>query len=352
MLDLKEVNSRIPGMDESALQGAYDRWSKVAHPLKSLGVLEDIVAQIAGVTGDVKFDFSRRVLIAMCSDNGVIAQGVTQSDESITTLVAGDLAKGISSANLMADIAKVDVISVDVGVKTPSTVPGVVDRCIARGTADFTQGPAMTKEQALRAVEIGIEMVKEAKDKGYTAIATGEMGIGNTTTSVAVCSVLLGCDPEEITGRGAGLTTAGLNRKVDAIKRGIALNKPDPEDALDVVSKVGGFDIAAMAGLYIGGALYRAPVVIDGVISAVAALVAQRMCPACAYAMIPSHISLEPAAQKVFDALGMKPVIHAGMHLGEGTGAVCLFPLIDMALSLYNGFDFGEIGMDAYVPLS
>ena len=350
MLDFNALNSQITGLDEDAVKASLERWSLVAKPLKSLGVLEDIVTQIAGVTGQARFDVTRRVLVCMCSDNGVIAQGVTQTDESITSLVTGDLAKGISSANFMANVAKVDVLSVDVGVKNPSDVPGIISRRIAAGTQDFTQGPAMTKEQASAAVEVGIEMAKLCKDKGYTALATGEMGIGNTTTSAAVASVLLGCDPVEITGRGAGLSTEGLKRKISAIERGIALNKPDPKDALDVVAKVGGFDIAAMAGMYIGGALYRMPVVIDGVISAVAALVAQRLCPACAFVMIPSHISAEPAAHKIFTTLGMKPIIHAGLHLGEGTGGLCLFPLLDMAMSLYDGLVFSEIGMDAYTP--
>lgn len=350
MIDFSYINSSIAGPDASAVEKSLKRWSLVAKPLKSLGVLEDMVTQIAGIIGVPKFDISRRALVAMCADNGVIAQGVTQTDESITALVTADLAKGCSSANFMAKVAKVDVFAVDVGVKNPPDVPGVINRSVARGTKDFTLGPAMTKEQACSAIETGIEMAKMCRDKGYSMLATGEMGIGNTTTSAAVCCVLLGCEPEEITGRGAGLSTEGLRRKVDAIKRGIALNKPDPNDVLDVLSKVGGFDICGMVGLYIGGAISRMPVVIDGVISAVAALAARKLCPACAYAMIPSHISSEPAAKRVFDALGMKPVIDAGLHLGEGTGGLCLFPLLDMAMSLYDGLVFSEIGMEAYTP--
>ena len=210
----------------------------------------------------------------------------------------------------------------------------------------------MTRGQALQAVGVGIETARECREKGYRLIATGEMGIGNTTTSAAVAAALLGCEPREITGRGAGLSDEGLKRKVAAIEKGIAVNRPDADDALDVLGKLGGFDIAAMAGLFIGGALERLPVVIDGVISAVAALVACRLCPGCAFAMIPSHMSAEPAARRVFGELGLEPVIRAGMRLGEGTGALCLFPLLDMAMALYDGLVFSDIGMEAYTPQS
>ena len=351
-VDLNEINSRLTGLDEAAVTASLERWSVVAKPLKSLGALEDLVAQIAGVIGEARFDIGKRALVVMCADNGVIAQGVTQTDESITALVAADLAKGCSSANLMARVARVDVIPVDVGVKNPPDAPGLISRRVAAGTRDFTSGPAMTRGQALQAVGVGIETARDCREKGYRLIATGEMGIGNTTTSAAVAAALLGCEPREITGRGAGLSDEGLKRKVAAIEKGIAVNRPDADDALDVLGKLGGFDIAAMAGLFIGGALERLPVVIDGVISAVAALVACRLCPGCAFAMIPSHMSAEPAARRVFGELGLEPVIRAGMRLGEGTGALCLFPLLDMAMALYDGLVFSDIGMEAYTPQS
>ena len=349
-IDLNELNSRIPLPDAAAAEASSVRWSQVAKPLKSLGALEDLVTQIAAVKGQARFSIKRRALAVMCADNGVIAQGVTQTDESITALVAADLAKGCSSANLMARVAGCDVFAVDVGVKYPPDVPGIVNRRVTAGTADFTRGPAMTREQALEAVWAGIDTAEELAGKGYDLLLSGEMGIGNTTTGAAVAAALLGVLPEKITGRGAGLSSEGLARKIDAIKRGFRLNGPNPADPLDVLSKLGGFDICAMAGLFIGGALFRLPTVIDGVISAVAALVATRLCPACRAAMIPSHMSSEPAAERIFDALDMKPVITAGLHLGEGTGALCLLPLLDMAMSLYDGLVFADIGMEAYTP--
>ena len=351
-VDLNGINSRLTGLDEAAVTASLERWSVVAKPLKSLGALEDLVAQIAGVIGEARFDIGKRALVVMCADNGVIAQGVTQTDESITALVAADLAKGCSSANLMARVARVDVIPVDVGVKNPPDAPGLISRRVAAGTRDFTSGPAMTRGQALQAVGVGIETARECREKGYRLIATGEMGIGNTTTSAAVAAALLGCEPREITGRGAGLSDEGLKRKVAAIEKGIAVNRPDADDALDVLGKLGGFDIAADEQPRHGGALERLPVVIDGVISAVAALVACRLCPGCAFAMIPSHMSAEPAARRVFGELGLEPVIRAGMRLGEGTGALCLFPLLDMAMALYDGLVFSDIGMEAYTPQS
>lgn len=204
-VDLNGINSRLTGLDEAAVTASLERWSVVAKPLKSLGALEDLVAQIAGVIGEARFDIGKRALVVMCADNGVIAQGVTQTDESITALVAADLAKGCSSANLMARVARVDVIPVDVGVKNPPDAPGLISRRVAAGTRDFTSGPAMTRGQALQAVGVGIETARECREKGYRLIATGEMGIGNTTTSAAVAAALLGCEPREITGRGAGL---------------------------------------------------------------------------------------------------------------------------------------------------
>ena len=216
----------------------------------------------------------------------------------------------------------------------------------------MTKEPAMTREQAVRAIETGIEMVEMLKEKGYGIIATGEMGIGNTTTSSAVASVLLDMPVENMTGRGAGLSSEGLNRKINAIKKAVEVNKPDKNDAIDVVAKVGGFDIAAIAGLFLGGAALKIPVVIDGVISATGALVAAGICPTAKQYMIASHVSKEPAGHLLLEALGKEACLHCDMCLGEGTGAVAFFPLLDIATAVFYGMsDFGGIGMDAYVPL-
>ena len=230
-------------------------------------------------------------------------------------------------------------------------MPGVLDRRIAAGTADFTQGAAMTRAQAVEAIAKGIALVKKQKAQGDTLLATGEMGIGNTTTSSAVASVLLNQPAEVMTGRGAGLSDAGLARKIDAIRRGIAVNRPDAADVLDVLAKLGGFDIAGLCGVFLGGALEGVPVLMDGFISGVAALCAVRLCPAAEKAVFASHCSTEPAARLVLDALGKAPLLTAGLHLGEGTGAVASIPLWDMALAVYDQcYSFTEGGIAPYTP--
>ncbi len=348
--DFRKINSQIPGPDETAVRESLARWSVVAKPLKGFGVLEDFITRIAGVVGMARFSIEKRALVVLCADNGVVARGVAQTDESVTSIVAASLADGRSAANLMAQSANCDVIPVDMGIKNPPLAAHLLNRRIAAGTCDFTTGPAMTREQAVRSIETGIELARKCKMSDYSIIAGGEMGIGNTTTSAAVASVLLDCPPEKMTGRGAGLSSKGLERKIAAIRLGISVNSPNPDDPLDVLSKLGGFDIAGLTGLFIGGALHRLPVVIDGIVSVVAALVASRLCPACAGAMLPSHLSAEPAARKIFKELRLKPPIQAGMHLGEGTGALCLFPLLDMAMSVYDGLVFSDLGMKAYKP--
>ena len=345
---LKQVTEAIEPPSASALARARDKWNAVAKPIGSLGELELIVEKIAGLTGNIDVDVNRRTVVVLCADNGVVARGVTQSEPDITTVIAGSVARGISSVCRMAQAVGADAYSVDMGMMTPSDVEGVIDCHIARGTNDIAEGPAMTRDQALAALQAGSDLVKRFKDMGYSILATGEMGIGNTTTSSAMAAAFLGLPVNEVTGRGAGLSDAGLERKREAIELALKVNEPNPDDALDVLAKLGGFDIAGLAGMFIGGALYRVPIVVDGFISALAAYTAARLCPGCECAMLPSHVSAEPAAHMLLSDLGLSAVIHADMRLGEGTGAVCLFPLLDAALALYNGTTFDETGIDAY----
>ena len=345
---LETTTASIAPLDEAVLKAARDKWNAVAKPIASLGSFELMVEKIAGLVGTTEVDISKRAVVVLCADNGVVAQGVSQSESDITTVIAGSVARGISSVCRMAQAGGTDAFSVDMGMVTPSDVPGVIDRSVARGTQDISQGPAMTREQALQAIQAGAELVGMFKEKGYTILATGEMGIGNTTTSSAVAAAFLGLPVDEVTGRGAGLSDAGLQRKRAAIERALQVNQPNPDDALDVLSKLGGFDIAGLAGMFIGGAVYRVPIVIDGFISALAAYTAARLCPPCTCAMLGSHMSAEPAARMLMEALDISPVIRAGMRLGEGTGAVMLFPLLDATLALYNGTTFDATGIEAY----
>ncbi len=345
-MDFCDLNQRIKPYDEAAAQRAVAQWNSIAKPIGSLGVLEDDVVRIAGITGSEDIDISRRAVVAMCADNGVVAQGVTQTGQEVTGFVAANMVRNRSSVCQMAKPARADVVPVDVGIASP--VKGILDKNVMRGTNDMTKGPAMSLDQARAAIQAGIDVVHDLVGQGYKIILTGEMGIGNTTSSSAIASVLMGVDPQVVTGKGAGLSDEGLSRKVKAIRQAIQVNRPDASDVLDVLSKVGGLDIAGMAGTFIGGALEGVPVVVDGFVSQVAALVATRLCPASHQFMLASHLSAEPASRMAMDELGLDPVIYAGMRLGEGTGAVCLLPLLDMTLMLYRGTTFDATGMDAY----
>ena len=344
--------------DEAAREQAHRRWAACAKPLGSLGLLETALEDIAALTGDAQAPLLPRAVLVLCADNGVVAQGVTQTDSSVTAAVTRNLAAGRTSVCRMAQAAQCAVVPVDMGVRDFAPQPGVLARRIGNGTGDITQGPAMTRAQAEQAVLAGAEavakgiaLVREQKAQGVTLLATGEMGIGNTTTASAVASVLLGRAPVEMTGRGAGLSDEGLRRKVAAIERAVALSRPAADDPLDVLAKVGGFDIAGMCGVFLGGAACRVPVLADGFISAVAALCAVRLCPAAAKAVLASHVSAEPAGMLLLDALRKKPLITAGMRLGEGTGAVAAMPLLDMARAVYmDCYTFEEGGIEAYTP--
>lgn len=346
---INELDSAIPDADMNAAALAKRRWDSIAKPLGSLGKLEEMVIKTTALTGSANVDISRRCVAMFCADNGVVAEGVTQTGSEVTAIVAANAAHGKSTVCAMARTIGAEVYPVDVGMLTRAD--GVTDRHVANGTMNFTLGPAMTHGQAIQAIQAGIDTVKELKDNGYKLIVTGEMGIGNTTTASAVAAVLTDTPLDEAVGRGAGLSDAGLIRKRDAIARGIALNRPNKTDAFDVLCKLGGFDMAAMAGAFIGGALYRVPIIIDGFISSAAALIAVRLCPRCRIAMLPSHASAEPAAKRIMNELGLEPPLYADMRLGEGTGGVCIIPLMDMALSVYNTMaTFEDINVAAYTP--
>ncbi|HIT08330.1 MAG TPA: nicotinate-nucleotide--dimethylbenzimidazole phosphoribosyltransferase [Candidatus Merdivicinus faecavium] len=331
----KQLSAILPP-DEEAMRASKTRWDSIAKPLGSLGKLETEITRIAGLTGSAEVDLSRRAVLIFCADNGVVAQGVTQSGSEVTATVSENFTRGAASVCAMARAAHTEVYPVDIGIAREMDAPGLIDRKIRFGTADMTEGPAMTREEAIRAIQTGIDLVGELKAQGVRIIATGEMGIGNTTTSSAVVSVLLDKPVETVTGRGAGLDSAGLRRKIAAIRRAVESNRPDPSDPIDVLSKVGGLDIAGIAGAFLGGAIHRVPVVVDGFISGTAALVALRLCPAAKCAVFASHVSAEPAGRMVLDAIGLSPMITADMCLGEGTGAVSLFPLLDMGLAVYR----------------
>lgn len=349
-MTLEETLAQIKPLDKNAMDVAAKRWDSIAKPLHSLGKMEKLVIQIAGITGNPDIKIQKRALVAMCADNGVVEEGVTQTGQEVTAIVAENFLSGDTSACVMGRQCGTKVIPVDIGMAVDTKVSKELK--VAYGTANMTKGPAMTRAQAVQALEAGIEMVRRLKEEGYGLLATGEMGIGNTTTSSAVASVLLDRSVEEMTGRGAGLSGDGLNRKINAIRKAIEVNQPDPKDAIGVLAKVGGFDIAGMAGMFLGGAALGVPVVIDGFISCVAALIAQRICPLAGEYMIASHVSKEPAACLILEALGKEAVIHGEMCLGEGSGAVALFPFLDMGIAVYDSMStFEDIHVEQYEEL-
>ena len=308
------------------------------------------IEDAAALTGSAKLDFSHRAVLVLCADNGVVAQGVSQTDSSVTRAVAENLAARRTSVCRMAQTARCEVVPVDMGI-AGEPVPGVLDCRIAPGTADFTLGPAMSRAQAVEAIGRGIRLVQEQKKAGVGLLATGEMGIGNTTTSSAVAAVLLGQPVERMTGRGAGLSDTGLARKVDAIHRGIVKNQPDSADALDVLAKLGGFDIA--------GALRHLSRRGLGRCAGAGRRLHQRCGGALRCPALPGSgqgCFCKPLLHRAGRKAGagrseQKALITAGLHLGEGTGAVAAIPLWDMALAVYDGcYSFEEGGIEAYTP--
>lgn len=335
--------------DQTAVEAAVRHWDGIAKPLNGLGKFEQMIAKIAGIQETEAVHLERKAVVVFCSDNGVVAEGVTQTDSSVTAVVTENFAKGIASVNRMAAVAGADVFPVDMGVAGEIRCPGVKDCKIAYGTKNLRREPAMTVLEALEGIHTGIRLAEELKDAGYDLFAVGEMGIGNTTTSSAIASVLLHLPVDQVTGRGAGLSAEGLKKKQQVIEEAISLHKPDADNPLEVLSALGGFDIAGMVGFMLGGAIYRIPVVLDGMIAAVSALLAKKICPQVMDYLIASHMGKEPVCRIAMRELGLEPVIMGEMALGEGTGAVMLFPLLDMAFAVYKeNSTFEDIHIEAY----
>lgn len=336
---------------EKINQNIYDKvqqnWDALAKPLDSLGEFETTFAKIGAILSDETVPLEKKAVIVMCADNGIVEEGISQSGQEVTACVAQALGERKSSVCRMAKAVGADVIPVDIGIATTEQIKGVLEKKVAHGTRNFLKEPAMTEQETLAAIACGIEVVKECRDKGYTLLATGEMGIGNTTTSAAVAAALTGLSVEQVTGKGAGLSEDGLKHKIDVIKRGLKLHSC--ADAFSALSAVGGLDIAGLCGVCIGAGMYRIPVVLDGVISVAAAFAAEQMVPGVKEYLIASHQSREPAAELMMQKLGLKPVLYANLALGEGTGAVLMFSLLDTVGALYeNKTTFSDIKVEQY----
>jgi nicotinate-nucleotide--dimethylbenzimidazole phosphoribosyltransferase len=349
---LQHALNSIGDLDRELMNKAQARLDSLAKPLGSLGRLEDIVKQLVGITGQLFPVVDKKTVIIMCSDNGVVEEGVAQAPKSITSSVTHNFTKGITGVNVFAKHTGSDILVVDIGVDDDIKSEEILNRKIRRGTWNIAQGPAMTREEAVKAIETGIEIVGELKQKGFNLLGTGEMGIGNTTTSSAVAIVLTGSRVESMVGRGAGLSSEGLKKKISVVRRAIEINNPNPDDAVDVIAKLGGFDIAGLTGCFIGAAANRIPILIDGFISSVAALAAVKIKAEVKNFIFPSHSSAEPGTKEIMNYLGFEPLLNLKMRLGEGTGAALAFHIIDAAVAAYKQMGtFGDARIEQYVPL-
>ena len=349
---LKRILSEVRGADPVALREAAVYVQSLAAPPGSLGKLTDAAVQLAGITGKVQNTVSRRRIIVLCADNGVVEEGVSVTPRTVTLSQALNMTKHLTGMSSLAAHFGDEVEVVDIGIATPYEEQGVkiVQRRILRGTGNILKGPAMSRREALEAILVGIERAGKAKEDGMDVIGAGEMGIGNTTTSSAVLAALTGLRVEEVTGRGGGLTDEAFARKKDVISRALELHglkrtsfcdagpgprREDP-DPIDVIARIGGLDIAAMCGLCLGAAIYRIPVVIDGFISITAALCAQRLCDKARDFMFPSHVSAEAGYMLAAKELGLDPWLHLNMRLGEGSGCPLAFQILEASCALMN----------------
>lgn len=330
-MKLQEYLQAVSPLNEAAMAQARKRQAQLAKPPGSLGRLEELSVQLAGITGQTCPKIEKKHLLVFAADNGVVAEGVSSAPQSVTLQQAVNLTRGKTGAAVLCKHFGCDITVCDVGIQAEVRESAVLNRKIAYGTQNIAKGSAMRREQAERAILTGIELAMKTE---ADVLGIGEMGIGNTTTSSAVASVLLSAPVEDVTGRGGGITDESFRKKKAVIRTAIAVNQPDKNDVTDVLAKVGGFDLAAMCGAFIGAAVTHRPVVIDGFISAVAALCAARLCPNVRDYLISGHASYELGFRRVMEALELKPMLLLGMRLGEGSGCPLTFQVLEAACAV------------------
>lgn len=331
-----ETISKITPLDSQAMSDAKKYQESLAMPPGSMGELLEIGARISGITAKLHNSFSKKRIIVLCADNGVVEEGVSSAPQTVTSSQAVNMTKYLTGMSVLAHHFGNEVQVVDVGIKTEYECPKILNKNIRKGTNSFLRGPAMERAEAVRAICTGIELAQKAKKEDVHVVGVGEMGIGNTTTSTAVLSVLQKISPSQITGRGGCITDSMLAHKKEVIEKGIALNNPRAGDVIDVLCKVGGLDIAAMCGVFLGCAAEKLPVVIDGYISVVAALCAAKLCPLSKNYFFPSHCSEEAGYKIAVSELGLSPYLNLRMRLGEGSGCPIAFEVMDCACVIMN----------------
>lgn len=333
---IESYRKKIKPLNEAALLEAALHLDQLTKPQGSLGKLESIAKQVAGITGLKIPDLSCKAVIVMAGDHGVCAEGVSAFPAEVTPQMVMNFLHGGAAVNVLARQAGAEVVCVDIGVNADLAHPQLISRKVRKGTRNIAQGPAMTREEALQAIAVGWELVEELFGRGVRLFATGEMGIGNTTSSAAMLIVLAGVDVQQAVGRGTGIDETRWLHKQEVIVRAIAVNQADARDALDVLSKLGGLEIAGLVGVILGAAAFGCPVIIDGFISSAAALVASRIAPISVDYMLGSHLSLEQGHAAMLESIGLAPMLQMDMRLGEGTGAVLAFHFVDAALKIMS----------------
>jgi nicotinate-nucleotide--dimethylbenzimidazole phosphoribosyltransferase len=337
----------IPAYDHETAEKARIRQNQLTKPLGALGQLEALSIQLAGITGQVRPHFPQKAVIVMAGDHGVALEGVSAYPPEVTPQMVLNFLHGGAAINVLARQAGARVQIVDIGVAYDfEKHPKLISRKIARGTQNMLKGPAMSRAQAEQAIQVGLDVIAQEIENGLDLVATGEMGIGNSTASAAITAVLTGSSVAQVTGRGTGVDDGALKHKIEVIEQALLINEVDPSDPLGVLAKVGGFEIAGLTGVVLGAASRRIPVVVDGFISGAAALVAAALDPAVKPYLIASHQSVEVGHKVIWDQLGLKPLLNLGMRLGEGSGAVLAFHLVEAAARILDEMTtFGEAGV-------
>lgn len=343
---LYEKLKQIKSLEKEVMEAAKERVDQLIKPQGSLGKLEEIAIKLSGITGESIPILDKHAIIVMCADHGVCDEGIASAPQVVTLLQTLNISKRITGVGALADPSKTKIYTVDIGVNAEIEDPAIISRKVMMGTGNISRGPAMTRIDAIKAIEIGIEMAELAIKEGAKVLGTGEMGIGNTTPSTAILSVLTGASPYEITGVGANYPVEKLNYKASVIERAIKINAPNANDPLDILSKIGGLDIAGMAGVMIGGAANRVPVVVDGFISTISALVACALDEGVKSYLFASHASHEKGAKMASKTLGLEPFLNLEMRLGEGSGAALAFNILEAACRMNSDMiTFEESGI-------
>jgi len=346
-MNIDQLIKNIRPLDDDAMQKAAARLNKLTKPVGSLGVLEDLAIQLAGITGEVMPKVVNKMVVVMAGDHGVVEEGVSPAPQAVTTQMVYNFINGGAGINVLSRYVGAQVKVVDIGVADKNLHnPNLLSRKVRLGTANMAKGPAMSREEALQAIQVGVDVAVGEIDRGVNLLGTGEMGIGNTTSSSAILKVYTDAALSSIVGRGVGLNDEGVLNKIKVIETALLVNRPNPADPMDVLAKVGGLEIAGMAGLFLGAAARQVPIVIDGFISGVAALIAYNLAPQVKGYLIASHLSEEPGHKLVLESLGLEPMLRMRLRLGEGTGAALAFQIIEAATRVISEMaTFEEAGV-------